>query len=73
MNDSNFTGDNALSLNLTMQLIELIPGGQTELKKIFESETNLRSSHIDDIFYDYHDQTYKSLCRLLFLFFHQFS
>ena len=55
-----------MSLNLTMQLIELIPDGQTELKKIFEFETELRSSHIDELFYDSHDDTYKALCRLLF-------
>ena len=57
------TGNMGLAFNLTQQLIQLLPGGQTELINILESENRLRASFIKETAYANHDEDYKALCR----------
>jgi len=54
-----------LAYNLTQQLIKLLPGGQTELVKIMESESKQRASSIKETAHANHDNDYKALCRFL--------
>jgi len=51
------------AFSLTQQLIQLLPGGQTELINILESENRLRASFIKKTAHANHDEDYKALCR----------